>query len=464
MTKREADLVLKGGTAITVDSERRVIRDAGIATKGEDIVFVGKAKEVSERYQAKHTLDCSDKVMTPGLINAHIHFHHHLSKSLIPDNFGPVVNSNFIHSKVSPYLTAEDEIWGAKALLVEMLKGGTTSFLEAGSYHPFEIIKGGIQDIGIKGMMGRRAFDLASLGHSTKLKESTDDILKIQEKFLIEFGKGNLPIRPIVTIVGMGRFTDRLVVESKKMADRYGVLLKMHLSNYVANVQETRWLTGYRPVEHLEKLGVLDTNVVLVHMVYVNQKEVEILAKRGTKVIHCPSTALRAAYGLSFGRFPEMLNAGIPVAIGSDTSDCSNYHDMVRMMNLSAVLYKDIHCDPEIMGAETAIEMATINGAKAMGMEDEVGSLEEGKKADIVIFDSNRLDWRPLFNEIQSLVYSANADHVESVIINGEMVVDRRKVLTVDEDEILAASRPIEIDLKARLDVSKMIVSRWKFI
>jgi cytosine/adenosine deaminase-related metal-dependent hydrolase len=262
----------------------------------------------------------------------------------------------------------------------------------------------------------------------------------------------------------MGRFTDRLVMESKKMADRYGVLLKMHLSNYVANVQETRWLTGYRPVEHLEKLGVLDTNVVLVHMVYVNQKEVEILAKHGTKVIHCPSTALRAAYGLSFGRFPEMLNAGIPVAIGSDTSDCSNYHDMVRMMNLSAVLYKDIHCDPEIMGAETAIEMATINGAKAMGMEDEVGSLEEGKKADIVIFDTNRLDWRPLFNEIQCLVYSANADHVESVIINGKMVMDRRKVLTVDEGEILAGSRRMEDDLKARLDASEMIISPWKII
>jgi 5-methylthioadenosine/S-adenosylhomocysteine deaminase len=108
--------------------------------------------------------------------------------------------------------------------------------------------------------------------------------------------------------------------------------------------------------------------------------------------------------------------------------------------------------------------MATINGAKAMGMEDEVGSLEEGKKADIVIFDTNRLDWRPLFNEIQSLVYSANADHVESVIINGKMLVDRRKVLTVDEDEMLAASGAVEKDLKARLDVSKMIVSRWKFV
>ena len=211
MTKQEVDMVLQGGTAITVDSERRVIRDAGIAVKGEEIAFVGKATEVTERYQAKQMLDCSDKVMIPGLVNAHIHYSHHIDKGLIPDNLGPVVQSNFVHSKVSPYITMEDEIWGTKALLLEMLKSGTTAFMEAGSFHPFENIQSGIQDIGIKGMMGRRAFDLVSLGHTAKQMESTDDILKIQERLLKEFGKAK-PIRFIVTIVGMGRFTDRLVM------------------------------------------------------------------------------------------------------------------------------------------------------------------------------------------------------------------------------------------------------------
>ena len=144
----------------------------------------------------------------------------------------------------------------------------------------------------------------------------------------------------------------------------------MHLANYLETVHETKERTGYRPVEHLEKLGVLDKNVILVHMIHVNQKEVEILAKRGAKVVHCPSTALKLNYGLSFDRFPEMLDAGIPVAIGSDASDCSNYHDMVRVMYLAAVLHKDIRYDPEIMGAEKALEMATINGAMTMGLEE----------------------------------------------------------------------------------------------
>ena len=461
LKKQEVDLILRGGTAITVDSERRVIRDAGIAILGEEIVFVGKVGEVFERYLAKRILNCEDKVVIPGMVNAHIHFPHHMSRGLIPDNLGPLVTSDFIHSNISSYLTEEDEVCGAKAVLLEILKSGCTAFLEAGSLHPFEVMRCGIERFGIKGMVGRRSFDLVSLGHSYMV-ESTDDILKDQEKFLKEFSKEKLLIRPHVTIEGLNRFTDRLVIESKKLADRYGVLLCMHLAMSAAQVQETRQRTGYRAVEHLEKLGVLDKNVVLAHMIYVNQKEVDILAKRETKVVHCPNAALRSGYSLLWGRFPEMLDAGIPVAIGSDASNCSNYHDLIRIMYLTAVYYKSLRFDPEIMGAERAIEMATINGAKTMGIENEIGSLDVGKKADIVIFDTNRLDWRPLYNEVQSLVYSANADSVETVIINGRIVMEKRRVLTIDEDEILSELRTMEKDLKIRLKVG--IISPWKFI
>ncbi len=458
--KIDVDLVLKGGTAITVDSERRVIRDAGIAIQGEDIVFVGKTSEVSERYQSKRFLDCKDKVIIPGLINSHIHFSHHLSKGLIPDNLGPAVQSNFTHTKASPNLTAENEIWGAKALLLEMVKSGTTTFLEAGSYHPFEILGSGIESIGMKGFMGRRASDRESLGHSS-LMEPTDKILNLQEQLLKEFSKQKL-VRPCVAIVGLQRYTDQLVIESKKMADRYGVLFQMHEASWIDSVNECRKRTGLRPVQYLEKLGILDKNVVLVHMLYVNQKEVKTLARRGTKVVHCPSAGVKLGYPFMFGRFPDMIEEGIPVAIGSDSSDCSNYHDMVRVMNLAAILYKGLHFDPEIMGAEQAIEMATINGAKTMGLEKEIGSLEEGKKADITIFDTNRPDWRPLFNEIQTLVHSANGDSVETVIVNGKIIVDKRKVLTVDEDEILFKLRSMEEDIKKRTGISTS--SPWKFI
>lgn len=458
--KKQADMILKGGTAITVDPERRVIRDAGIAIKGENIAFVGKATEVLNEFESGKILNSTDKVIMPGMVNAHIHYSHHLSKGLIPDNLGGSPWSNYIHSKVSPYIQSHNEIWAARGVLLEVLKGGGTSFLEAGSYHPFDTIKSDIQKIGIKGMMGRRSFDLVSLGHAS-LQENTDEILKIHKKLLDEYGNQKLRIRPIVTIVGMGRFTDRLVIESKKMADHYGVPLKMHLANYLETVNETKERTGYRPVEHLEKLGVLDRNVILVHMLHVSQKEVEILAKRQTKVVHCPSTALKLNYGLLFDRFPEMLDAGIPLAIGSDASDCSNYHDMVRIMYLAAVLHKDIRYDPEIMGAEKAIEMATINGAKTMGLEDEIGSLEVGKKADILIFETRRPEWRPLHNEIQNLVYSASSDSIDMIIIDGKVVMENKKVLTVDEEMILQGLDETTRDMKTRIKAP--LVSSWKF-
>lgn len=456
----DADTVLIGGTAITVDADRRVIRDAGIAIKGEDILFVGKAAEVKERFAAKKVIDCTDKVIIPGLINAHIHFSHHMSKSLIPDNLGPAVQSNFTHTKASPNLIAENEIWGAKALLIEMLKGGQTAFLEAGSYFPFDVMKSGIEDIGLKGYLGRRASDRESLGHSS-LMETTDVILERQESLINEYADRKL-IRPCVCIVGLQRYTDRLVVESKKMADRHNVPFNMHESAWLDLVTECRKRNGLRPIEHLDKLGVLDENTVLVHMVFINQSELEILAKRKVKVVHCPSAGVKLGYPFEFGRFPEMLAAGITVSLGSDSSDCSNYHDMVRVLNLAAVLYKGLRYDPEIMGAEQAIEMATLNGAKTLGIEKETGSLEVGKKADLAIFDTNRFDWRPMYNEVQAFVHSATGESCETVFVNGRMVLDKQKVVNVDEGVVLAKLREMEEAMVKRSGIQ--VSSRWKFM
>jgi len=458
----EVDLLLLGGTAITVDADRRVIRDAGIAIKGEEILFVGKAQEASEQFIARKNIDCKNKVLMPGLINTHIHFSHHLSKGLIPDNLGPVVQSNFTHTMASPNLVPEDEIAGAKALLLECLKNGITTFFEVGSYFPFDVLRSGIEKIGIKGIMGRRASDRESLGHSS-LMESADFILEQQENLLKEF-KDNKIIKPCVTIVGLQRFTDRLVVEAKKMSDRYGVVFGLHLATWPDSVNECRKRNGCRPVEHLERLGVLDDNVVLAHMLCVNQKEVDILAKYRTKVAWCVATAVKCGWNLALGRYPEMLRAGIPVSLGTDGSDCANHHDMVRNIYLASTLYKGLRADPEIMGAEQAIEMATINGAKCLGMQDEIGSLEPEKKADIVIFDATRPEWRPLFNEIQNLVYSASGQMVETVIINGKIIMNNRKVLTVDENDIMEDLRRREDDLKGRFKMSEMAISPWKFV
>ena len=194
-----------------------------------------------------------------------------------------------------------------------------------------------------------------------------------------------------------------------------------------------------RPVEHLEHLGVLGSNVVLVHVVHANDREIRMLRERETNIVHCPSTALKLVYGLStFGRFPEMLGAGVNVALGTDASDCANYQDMIRLMYLAAVLFKDYRYDATVMGAETAIEMATINGARALGLQEEIGSLEPNKKADVIVIDMSGPEWVPLYNPVQNLVYSASGSSVETVIVDGRIVMEQYEVKTVDEKQVLA--------------------------
>ncbi len=453
--KEKVDVLLSGGTVMTIDGERRIIRDGAVAMRGSDIVAVGKRADIERDYDAAEIRDCKHKLIMPGLVNSHLHFYHTMHRGLAPEDLGGVLWSNFVHGKVATQLTAEDEIYGGLIILLETLKSGTTTFLEAGSYNPAAAIEG-VSRIGMRGLMGRRSFDQEILGHSM-LMEDTDTCLKENETFLKKYkdGYNGGLLKACVDVVGQGRCSDRLLKESKKMADDHGTIFNMHMSAVAEEVTATRTRTGYRPIEHLYRLGVLDRNVSLVHMVHVTDREIRMLAEKQANVIHCPSTALKLNYELSSkGRFPEMVQHGVNVGIGADASDCSNFADMVRTMYLAAVLPKDYRNDPGIFYAEQAIEMATINGAKALGMDKEIGSLEAGKRADVIILDMWRPEWVPNYSEVQNLVYSADGRSVETVYINGRLVMDDRKVLTVNEDEIIEKCLELSEKLLVRTGVT----------
>ena len=436
MEKQHADILLRNGTVVTVDNERRVIRKGAVAIAGNRIVDVGKASTLSRKYRARRTYDATNKLITPGLINCHLHFYHHMHRGLSPEHLSGMAWSDFVHRRVATVVEPEDEIWGGLGILVETLKTGVTTFLEAGSYNIDETIEG-VARIGMRGLMGRRSFDHVSQGHDM-LVDSTKHCLEENERFMKKYRGGVGLVKPCIVVVGMGRCTDELYRKSKAMAEKYETILHMHQANMLENVSESYALYGERPIEHLYNIGSLGRNVVVVHMIHVNDREIRMLAETGTNVAHCPSTALKLAYGLSaFGKFPEMAEAGVNVAIGTDASDCSNFNDMVRLMYLAAVTPKDYRYDAAAGRAEKAIEMATINGAIAMNMEDEIGSIEVGKKADIAIFDMRRPDWAPVYNELQNFVYSAQGSSCESVLIDGKFVMEDRVVQTVDELEIV---------------------------
>lgn len=200
-------------------------------------------------------------------------------------------------------------------------------------------------------------------------------------------------------------------------------------------------------------------------MIQVNDREIAMLKEHGAHVIHCPGTALKLAMGLAtFGRFPEMLDRGVNVGLGTDAVDCANYHDMIRVMYLAAVAFKDFRFDGNVMGAETAIEMATINGARALGMEHEIGSLEKGKKADVIMLDMQTVDWIPLHNPIQNLVYSANGSSVQTVIVDGRIVMEDREIKTVDEGKILGECQRTSEEMLRRGEVNTLHTLRWKVV
>ncbi len=464
--KDKADIIIHDSMILTLDDNRRVFTKGAIVIEKDRIKDVGRSDEMLGRYDASKVINGINKLVMPGLVNSHLHFYHHMHKGLSPENLGPWPWSNWVHSKIATIITKEDEIWAGLAVLIETLKSGTTTVLEAGSYNPEAVIEG-IAELGMRAIIGRRVFDKLSAvseGH-TALVQQTDDCLKLNESLVKKYIKGLADgrVKPHVNIVGSGRCTDRLIVESKKMADAYGVVLNLHYARSIEEVNETVQRTGKRPIENLEHLGVLGRNVVLVHMLHVNDSEIQMLKENKTNVVHCPSTALKLAYGLpTLGRFPEMLDAGVNVCLGSDASDCSNYQDMIRVMYLAAVLFKDIRGDTNVMGAERAIEMATVNGARALGTEKEIGSLEKGKKADIILVDMKGAEWIPLYNPIQNLVYSSSGSSVHTVIIDGRIIMENRQIKTLDEEKVLSKCQELSKRILEKSGVNPLHLLRWK--
>ena len=435
---QHVDTLIQGGSAITMDPTRRIIRDAAIAIDDGRIVAVGKRADLVGAYTAGRTIDGTGRVTTPGLVNSHIHFYHHLHRGMAPDDVDGSDWSDYVHSSFAPHITADDEVASAYLVLTELAKSGTTSFLAAGSYHPGPVLEA-ISTFGLRGFEGRRTFDHNQLGHAV-LMDDTETAIKRNREVMENYAdslKDNT-VKPCVNIVGMGRCTDELIVAAKELADEFGTMLNMHLCAFEQEIGTVRERVGMTPVEHLDSLGVLGPNLVLAHMVHVADHEIELLASSKTNVVFNPGTALKLVYGLSkSGKFPEMLDAGVNVALGTDAGDCANFMDMVRAMHLAAVLFKDIRHDPTVMGVETALEMATLNGARALGLQDEIGSIEVGKRADLVMFDSDRPEWQPLYCEPYNLVLSATGTSADTVLVNGEPILESGVLSTIDEAEVI---------------------------
>jgi 5-methylthioadenosine/S-adenosylhomocysteine deaminase len=453
----QGGLLISGGIVVTMDSDRRIFRDGAILIKRDKIEAVGKADELEEQYKEADRFNADNKVILPGFIDTHVHLSEHIVRSLIPDDVHDWMSRWLIPIYAS--LSPEDEYTSAMLAFIEMIKTGTTTFCEAGTLiHP-EVVAEALGRIGLRGILGRWTWDLPPAPEV--MKQTTHQALKANENFLEMIGKlSSDRITAWPLILGMGTASEGLMKGAKALADQLGLGMGMMHSSSIPSMEARDSIQSLR---QFEKWGLLGSNLKLTHMVYVDDDDIELLEKHQVKISHCPAAAMKHCKGLTkFARFPEMLQRGICVSLGADSANSSDHSNMLRIMQVVAGLYKDIHMKESVLPAESVLEMATVQGAEALLMEKQIGSIEPKKNADLVLFDRNHPEWRPLLNIPNSLVYSVSEASITTVFIGGRIVLDRGKIKNIDEDEIYRSADELAFRLINRANLS--LPSKWPLI
>lgn len=434
-----ADLIIRNGYVVTMDPERRILSDGAIAIEAGRIVAVGPTDDVLSSHRAVNTIDATDRMVIPGLIDGHNHPFQYLSKGIGDD----VDIMTWLYRRVYPYeaqLTEEEAYVGATGNYAEMLKTGTTCFNDPGGYHADALAQAAV-DIGIRGIINRSTRDIADdqVPVPEKHFESTEKALEESEALIRKWnGAGDGRLRAWTSLRYIFNCSDDLCREAKALADRYGVGVHSHVSAVHGENEAIQARFGKRSLERYHDLGLFGPNLYLIHMGYPNAREVELLKEADVKVVHCPSASMHGAYGVMQNQMmPVMIESGITVALGTDSATAGRFLDMVRVMYLAACAHKDSYHDPLKVGAYKALEMATIEGARACLWDDEIGSLEVGKRADLVLVDMSGLHWQPNADPIANLVYTATGSDVETVIVDGRPLVRDRVLTTVDERQVV---------------------------
>lgn len=446
---------------LTLDPSRRIIRDGSILIEGQRIVQVGKAAEL-QAVTADHVIDARDMVVTPGFVNNHMHISYaHAVRGIFPDNLDPMVYLANVFM-LQGAMSEEDEFFTSLLGITELLKYGTTCFLDPGSTKFLNVCLQAYEQAGCRIVIGAQVVDQPN---PINLPVSaTQDAVAIMEHTIRTYDHClHDRVRAWAMPFSADYSSPELLVAAKRLADQYQTGLTLHQSNDPPGVQASLERYGKRPIEYLEELGVLGPNVLLAHVIGLDDKEIDAMARTHTKAVMVPTAALKMGRGTtSRGRLPEMLQKGICVSLGTDAGNNSNLIETQRSMYLAAVLYKDARQSTSVVPAETALELATLNGARALGLDHEIGSLEVGKKADLVLFDTKRPEWRSLFNPVNTLVYNADGRSVHTVIVDGKIVVDAYKTRYVDEGELIEKVQAIGEQLLARTGVQ--FPTRWPVV
>jgi 5-methylthioadenosine/S-adenosylhomocysteine deaminase len=458
----DVDLLLAGGWVITVDTERRIYRDGAVAIDGDKIVAVGPTSELRDRYRPARTIDLTDKVVTPGLINCHRHLLC-TAKGAQPDGNITLKNlSDFVYPSFAALTESDMQIY-TRHYVAEMIRFGTTTFEEPGCTHLDATLEA-LEESGIRCRVGPWTWDHTGFAADSLpdwLRTTTDEaIARLVEGLATVRARKNVKIMDAVTIEGVGTCSDELYKAAAELAASEDSLCVYHKATSQREVERELELYGHRPVEHMYHVGGMNEYVLMNHVTSLEEFEVELIAETGARISQNPSSALKLVKGTTrTGKWPELLQAGVPLGLGTDAENASNHADICRSMNLAALLPRDARLDPNAVTAEQAIEMATIGGARALRIDHITGSLEPGKQADITIFDATDYDWRPLHNPVSSLVYGATGYSADTVIIGGDIVLEGKQHTRIDADA--AARAVVESDQRILSEIGIVPAPAW---
>lgn len=420
------DLILKDGYVITMNEGGEKIERGDVAIEDNEIADIGEDLGTD----AETIIDAEGKAVLPGLINAHTH----LSMVLFRGVGDDLDLQTWLSEKIWPRedkLKAENVHDGARLGCLEMIKSGTTCFADL--YFFMDQVARAIDESGLRANL---AYGIIEQGDGEKMEREIEIGRSLVEDYE---GAFNGRIRTMLGPHSTYTCSTECLNEIRKIADDYGVGIHIHLSENRKEIDTVKEMHGKRPPEFLDSINFLKSDVLAAHCICVNEEEIEILEETGTKPVHNPVSNMKLGSGIA--PVPEMISGGIPVGLGTDGAASNSNLDMLEEMKFAALLNKAHKRDPTVLPAEKALRMATIDSAKALGWEEEIGSIERGKKADIILIDLNKPHLTPATDIESHVVYSCNGSDVDTVIVDGEILMQGRDVLTLDGEEIMERGR-----------------------
>ena len=424
--KKSVDLIISGGTVVTMDATKRVIENGAVAVEKDTIVAVDTSGEIARRYSSKQIINAAGKVIIPGLINTHTHVPMTLFRGIADDLDLQQWLIKYIFPAEAKNVTEDFVRVGTKLGLAEMIRGGTTTFCDM--YYFEDAVADETNKAGVRGVLGETIIDFPVADNKTNA-----EAMVYAERFITKW-KNNALIIPAIAPHAPYTVSTEHLQAVKKLSDKLNAPIVIHVAETQKEVDDSLAAKKQRPVEYLAGIGFLSSRVIAAHVVFATDAELDLLKKFGVGIAHNPQSNMKLASGVA--PVLQMLNRDLPVGLGTDGAASNNDLDMWEETDTAAKLHKVFTKDPKVVSAEQAFEMATIRGARALHLENMIGSVEAGKRADIVVADFDSLHQTPYFNVYSALVYSTKAGDVSDVVINGKIIMRDRRLITLNENDI----------------------------